>query len=109
MDAVTDTFVHPAPPDEASTQTEQRRDAIKSVIGQLAEDVMREIKLLRGQIDDLERLVLENAARVSENLNDHVSICGSVRVEVARVSSIVHELKRGQLAAAAELNGGEPQ
>jgi hypothetical protein len=109
MDAAATTFTHPAPPDEATTQTEQRRDAIKSVIGQLAEDVLREVKALRELIDDLEKLVLSNAARVSENLNEHVAICGSVRVEVARVSSIVHDLRQSQLATAADLNRQELQ
>jgi hypothetical protein len=105
MDAIVQNNSEQQPPDEATTVTAQRRDTIKQVIGTLADDVMREIKALRVQIDDLEQLVISNAARVSDNLNEHVTICGSVRGEVSRLTGIVHELRRNQLGG--DLNGQE--
>ena len=61
---------------------------------------------LRKQLDDLEKLVLANAAQVSNSLNDHVEICGSVGQEVARIASLVAELRRGQLSHEQTMNGG---
>lgn len=89
---------------KATTATEARQATIKQVVGTLAEDVMKNINDLRRQLDDLEKLVLSNAARVSDNLNDHVEICGLVQHEVARITGLVAELRRNQINQT-EVNG----
>jgi hypothetical protein len=91
---------------ETPNEIEQRRDTIKGVVATLAEDVIGELGSLRKQIDDLEQMVVTNAAKVSANLNEHVSICGAVRQETARLTGIVGEMRRKQEEYSRELSGG---
>lgn len=85
-------LIEPTEPPEP-TIIEKRRDAIDQVVGTLAEDIMHEIGDLRKQLDALEQLVLSGAAKVSANLNEHVSICTSVREETAHLTDIIAELR----------------
>jgi len=82
---------------EATPLTEQRRETIKQVVGSLSEDVINEIVDLRKLLDELEALVLKSNARVSESLNDHVDICGSVRQETSRVRGMIQQLAQKQV------------
>jgi uncharacterized phage infection (PIP) family protein YhgE len=86
---------------EAPTISEQRREAIKQVVSSLSEDVINEIVDLRKQLDELEKLVLSGNARVSQSLNDHVDICGSVRQEANRLRGMIQQLSQTQIDHAA--------
>jgi hypothetical protein len=86
---------------EAATVTEERREAIKQVVSSLSEDVINEIVDLRKQLDELEKLVLAGNARVSQSLNDHVDICGSVRQETNRLRGMILQLSQTQIDHAA--------
>lgn len=91
--------------EEAATETSQRRDLIKTAVDAAANGVMENIKSLRGQLDELENLVLQNAARVSDNLNTHVSICESAQIEVKRLTGIVAGMRKTQVDDGNEKNG----
>jgi hypothetical protein len=58
---------------------------------------MEDIKSLRAQLDELETLVLQNAARVTENLNTHVGICEAAQIETSRLSGIVADMRKSQI------------
>jgi hypothetical protein len=87
------------PPVELPTKTEQMRDAIREVVGNLAADVLKNLKALREQIDDLERMVVADAARVTDNLTGHANICGSVQQEIARLSGVLEQIRAQALVA----------
>jgi hypothetical protein len=86
---------------EATTISNERRDAINQVVSSLSEDVINEIVDLRKQLDELEKLVLAGNARVSQSLNDHVDICGSVRQETSRLRGMILQLSQIQIDHAA--------
>lgn len=87
---------------EPPSVTEQWRDAIKDVVAKLAEDVIKNIKALRHEIDDLENLVVQNAGLVSGSLNDHAAICSAVQQEIKRLSGLVAEMRKTQINNADE-------
>jgi hypothetical protein len=89
----------PTPPAALPPETEKMRDAIREVVGRLAEDVLKNLKALREQIDDLERLVVADAARVTENLTGHANICGSVHKEIVRLTGVLEEIRAKALMA----------
>ena len=70
------------------------RDVIQTVVSGFAADVLSRITALRGQLDQLENIVLGNAAKVSGTLNEHVVLLNSVGQETARLTRIVAELRR---------------
>jgi hypothetical protein len=98
-------------PDEPPTDLD-KRELIKSAVDAAANGVMETIKSLRLQLDELENLVIQNAARVTENLNTHVGICEAAQIEVNRLSGIVAEMRKTQIDGISErnghLNGGSP-
>jgi hypothetical protein len=98
-----DVIARPAP--EAETTSAKRREVIKEVVGSLAEDTISNIASLRRQLDELEKLVLSNAAKVTDNLNNHADICGGVQQEVMRLSSLVADMRSQQEARHRELIG----
>jgi hypothetical protein len=81
---------------EPPTEMAKRREMIKTAVDAAANGVMEDIKRLRGQLDDLENLVIQNAARVTDNLNTHVDICESAQIEVSRLAGIVTEMRKTQ-------------
>jgi hypothetical protein len=103
---------HPTPAiDIVELPTElDKRELIKVAVDAAANGVMENIKSLRGQLDELESLVIQNAARVTENLNTHVGICEAAQIEVNRLSGIVADMRRSQIDNISErtgqLNGG---
>ena len=85
--------VQTALPGEPPAKIEQMRDAIHEVVSNLAADVLKNLNALRRQIDDLEKLVLADAARVTDNLTGHANICGSVQQEIARLTGVLEEIR----------------
>jgi hypothetical protein len=82
---------------EQPTELDKRRETIKSAVDAAANGVMVDIRSLRAQLDELESLVLQNAARVTESLNTHVGICEAAQFEVNRLSGIVAEMRKTQI------------
>lgn len=86
--------------EEAPTELDQRREAIKSAVEAASNGVMEDIKRLRAQLDELANLVIQNSARNIESLNTHVGICESAQIEVNRLSGVVAEMRKGQINGA---------
>jgi hypothetical protein len=89
---------------EPPSHNEKMRETIKQVVGQLAADVVTNLNSLRKQIDDLEKLVMINAERVSSSLTEHANICGEVQQEIARLNGVVASIRATQVEAS-QLNG----
>jgi uncharacterized protein involved in exopolysaccharide biosynthesis len=83
----------PTPHAALPPEIEKMRDTIREVVGKLAEDVLKNLKALREQIDDLERLVVADAARVTENLTGHANIVASVHKEIERLTGVLEEIR----------------
>jgi hypothetical protein len=83
----------------------KQREMIKSAVNVAANGVLETIKLLRAEIDDLERLVLQNGARVTEDLNTHVSICENAQKEVDRLHGVVAGMRKSQIDGQDERQG----
>jgi hypothetical protein len=91
--------------DEAPTELSKTRVMIKDAVDVAASGVIENIKKLRAEIDELESLVIQNGARVTENLNTHVTICEAAQIEVARLRGIVTEMRHSQVDSIAEPRG----
>jgi hypothetical protein len=89
---------------EPASHNEKMREAIKKVVGELATDVVRNLKDLRRQIDELEQLVMTNAERVSGSLTEHANICGEVQQEIVRLNGVVATMRANQNEAT-QVNG----
>jgi hypothetical protein len=101
---------HPALPevitlvDEPPTESVKRREVISDTVTGVAEGVIGDIAGLRQKLDDLERITLQNAACVTDNLNQFGNICDTVRGETGRVGSVVDGLLKIQIERARELD-----
>jgi hypothetical protein len=93
--------------DEPPTELNKRREMIRSAVEAAANGVMRDIKSLRAQLDELETLVIQSADRNIESLNAHVGICEAAQIEVNRVSGVVAEMRKTQISKA-HTNGERP-
>lgn len=91
--------------DEPPTELTQRRVMIKEAVDAAANGVIADIKNLRLQLDDLENLVIQSAARVSDNLFTHVGICEAAQIEVHRLSGVVAGMRDTQIDHANEHKG----
>lgn len=58
---------------------------------------------------DLEALVIENAARVKTELDDHVSLAGCVMNEAAKLTENIKKLRDAQAAVALHRRSGNGQ
>jgi hypothetical protein len=87
--------------DEPQTELMKRREMIKAAVDAAANGVMTDIMALRAQLDELETLVIQNAARTTDSLNTHVGICEAAQIEVKRLNGVVAEMRKGQF------NGGQ--
>ena len=76
------------------------RDAIASIVDGLATEVGKNIATLRKRIDQLEQVMLSNAARVKIDLGEHVVISGMVQDEILRLNEIVEHMHAGQIDSA---------
>jgi hypothetical protein len=83
--------------DELPSELSRQRELIKSAVDVAASGVIDNIRRLRKEIDELENLVIQNGARVTENLNTHVGICEAAQIEVSRLRSIVTEMRKTQI------------
>jgi hypothetical protein len=83
--------------DETPTELNKRREMIKAAVEAAANGVMTDIKALRGQLDELETLVLQSAERNIESLNTHVGICEAAQIEVNRLSGVVADMRKTQV------------
>jgi hypothetical protein len=95
------------PPAELLSHSEKMRNTIRDVIGRLATDVTNNLHDLRRQIDELDQLVVNNAARVTDDLTEHANICAQVQQEIVRLNGVVAVLRAAQLEAS-QINGGTP-
>ena len=59
--------------------------------------------------NDLEALVVENAARVKGELDDHVSLAGCVMNEAAKLAENIKKLRDAQAAVATHRKNGNGQ
>jgi hypothetical protein len=98
MTATTDTT-------EPPSHNEKMRETIKQVVGALATDVQKNLNDLRKQIDELDRLVVINAERVSASLTEHADLCGSVQQEIVRLAGVIGTIRNTQVNISTQLNG----
>ena len=87
---------------EPPSHNEKMRETIKQVVGQIATNVIKNLNDLRRQIDDLEKLVMLSADRVSNDLTEHANMCGEVQQEIVRLSRVVTAIRATQVEG---LNG----
>ena len=95
-------------PDEAPAELVKRREMIKAAVEAAANGVMTDIKALRGQLDELETLVLQSAERNIESLNTHVGICEAAQIEVNRLSGVVADMRKTQAGEQRGYTNGKP-
>lgn len=101
---------HPALPeiislvDQPTAEITKRREVISDTVSGVAEGVIVDIAALRKKLDDLERITLQNAASVTDNLNQFGNICDTVRDETGRVGSVIDALLQTQIERAHEID-----
>lgn len=102
--------LHPALPevitlvDEPTPESVKRREVISDTVTGVADHVVEHIAKLRRELDELEKLALQNAARVTDNLTQFANICDSIQIEVHRVGSVVQSLRKVQIERARDLD-----
>jgi hypothetical protein len=90
---------------EPPTELQMRREKIRAAVEAASDGVIADIKGLRKQLDELETLVLQNSARVTDNLNTHVDICEAAQIETNRLSGIVAKMRKNQISHINERTG----
>jgi hypothetical protein len=76
----------------------QQEGLIDKAVNVASSGVVEDLKSLRAEMDELEGLVMQTGARARESLNAHIAICNAAQIEVARVRSIVADLRKQQIA-----------
>jgi hypothetical protein len=85
-------------------------DGDREKMGQQVEAVTHHVVLAVREVikvaQDLEALVVENAARVRVELDEHVLLAGAVKKEAAQLSGIIAKMRNAQEQIAVQRRNG---
>jgi len=78
------------------TKSTASRDAVSSIVDGVLAEASKSMKELRKGLDTVESLMLENAAHIKGELQEHVDLSTRILEESERVGELVSELKDQQ-------------
>jgi len=70
-----------------------QREAIYSVVDSLTTDICSRVGKLRKQLDDIEQLVLEHAAKSKQGLDHQIVLCVRLSDEIDHTQNLIADLK----------------
>jgi hypothetical protein len=97
-----DPVVTPLPPVSFGDSRQAMTQQVEVITGNVVAAVREVMKVAQ----DLENLVVQNAARVKVELDEHVELAGAVKKEAAQLGGIIKQLRDAQAAIAAERKNG---
>jgi methyl-accepting chemotaxis protein len=77
-----------------TTESENHRKAIVSLVDNLATNLTEKIEMLKQTLSRIEQQVLTSAERSRSVLQDHVGICERVSDEVKHMAQVIADLER---------------
>jgi hypothetical protein len=81
------------------------RQAMEQQVEKITTTVIKACQEAMHVAKDLEQLVIENAARVRTELDDHVSLAGCVMNEAKKLTDNIKKLRDAQAKVADQRNG----
>lgn len=69
-----------------------QRDAINSCVDNIVGDICGKIGELRKTLDEIEKAVLQSAAKSKHTLNEHVAVCVRINDEIVHMGSVIADL-----------------
>jgi archaellum component FlaC len=79
---------------QPTTQLENHRKAIVSLVDNLATDLCTQVEDLRKTLDRIQQQVLTSAERSRATLQEHVHVCERVADEVRHMREVIADLER---------------
>jgi hypothetical protein len=104
---------HQKPATAATLPPATFADSERQAMGQQVETITNNVVLACREAvkvaQDLEALVVENAARVKTELDEHVALAGAVKGEAAKLADSIRKLRDAQAAVALHRKNGNGQ
>lgn len=91
-----------APPQFAAVERETVAQQVEGITNNVVEAVRDVIKTAQ----DMEALVLQNAARVKTELDEHIELAGAVKKQANELNNVITRLRDAQAALSTERKNG---
>jgi hypothetical protein len=75
-------------------------------VEEITTNVVEAVREVMRVAQDLENLVIQNAARVRVELEEHVDLAIAVKKEAASLGGVIEQLRKAQSAIAAQRKNG---
>jgi hypothetical protein len=83
------------------------RETVEQQVHSITTNVVTAIHDVIKTAQDLEALVLQNAARVKTELDEHIELAGAVKAQAAQLNATISRLRDAQALLSAERKNGQ--